>query len=190
MKDPKKVARGKKSRKDGGNFELRVRKDLEMRGWITSKWPNNVEIIDTGENGKVNEEDGYQSWKDGKVGKIIPAKNKFRGFGIPMAMGTGFPDFIGFRKILAAPQGKSIIINKKCDYCEKDAQVVEFKMSAIYEVIGVEAKTNGKLDKAEREKCQWYLDNKIFSKILIAKKTKEGRRVVVVYTDFLEEYDK
>lgn len=179
MKDPKKVARGKKSRKDGGNFELRVRKDLEMRGWIVSKWPNNIEF----------EEDADKqilSW----TGKIIPAKAKFRGFGIPMAMGTGFPDFIGFRKILAAPQGKSIIINKKCDYCEKDAQVVEFKMSAIYEVIGVEAKTNGKLDKAEREKCQWYLDNKIFSKILIAKKTKEGRRVVVVYTDFLEEYDK
>lgn len=187
-KDPKKVARGKKSKAAGGNFELRTRKDLEMRGWIVSKWPNNLDIIDTEKDGKVDEADGYESWKDGLVGKIVPAKNKFRGIGIPMAMGTGFPDFIAFRQITTAPQGKSIIINKRCDFCDKEAQVVEFKMSAISEVIGVESKTNGKLDKVEIEKCRWYIDNQIFHRILISEKTKVKNKIVIIYHDFVEKY--
>lgn len=181
MKDLKKVARGKKSRAAGGNFELRTRKDLEMRGWIVSKWPNNVSTIEV-------EVKDHPELKKTKITTIIPAKNKFLGIGIPMSIGTGFPDFIAFRQITTAPQGKSIIINHKCDYCEKDAQVVEFKMSTIYEVIGVESKMNGDLDKQEREKCRWYLENRVFDKILISEKTKVKNRVVVVYHDFVEKY--
>lgn len=184
MKDPKKVARGKKSRASGGNFELRTRKDLEMREWIVSKWPNNVEF----ESFSDSYEGDVNLTLTGTIGKIIPAKNKFLGIGIPMSIGTGFPDFIAFRQITTAPQGKSIIINHKCDYCEKDAQVVEFKMSTIYEVIGVESKMNGNLDKQEIEKCRWYLENRVFDKILISEKTKVKNRVVVVYHNFMEKY--
>ena len=81
-------------------------------------------------------------------------------------MGSGgFPDFIAFRK----HPGFNVKFNQ-------------------YEVIGVECKTNGNLDKIEKEKCQWYLDNNIFSRILIAEKTKVKNKVVIIYTDFKEKY--
>ena len=36
--------RGKKSRAAGGRFELKVREDLEKKGWIIARWTNNVEF--------------------------------------------------------------------------------------------------------------------------------------------------
>ena len=44
-----KKTQGKKNRAAGARFELKVRKDLEEKGWIVSKWMNNVEFIDTSE---------------------------------------------------------------------------------------------------------------------------------------------
>jgi len=52
----------------------------------------------------------------------------------------------------------------------------------------VEVKANGYLDKIEKGMCIWLLQNKAFSKILIAKKVKEGRRVNVEYIDFQKKY--
>lgn len=176
MKDPKKVKRGKKAKAGGGTFELRVRKDLEMREWIVSKWPNNLECV-LYDNPKGN--------FSGDI-KIVPAKPKFL-FGKPVALGTGFPDFVAFRNIAAAPQGKYIVMKNKCVNCSETSNV-EFRMNTLSEVIGIEAKMNGKLKKEEQEKCRWYLDNQIFSKILIAKKTKEKGRIIIVYTDFMEQY--
>ena len=43
----------------------------------------------------------------------------------------------------------------------------------MYIIYGVECKSNGKLDKEEKEKCKWLLSNNIFSKILIASKGKK-----------------
>ena len=43
-KDPKKVAQGKKNKASGAAFELRVRKDLEEKGWIVDKFGLNVEF--------------------------------------------------------------------------------------------------------------------------------------------------
>jgi len=48
----------------------------------------------------------------------------------------------------------------------------KIKKSKPYEVIGVEVKSNGYLDKEEKAKCKWLLEKKIFTKILIAKKSK------------------
>ncbi len=78
---------------------------------------------------------------------------------------TGFPDFIAFRR---GDHKKRIIWS-------------EYKLS--YEVIAVEVKMNGTLSKVEKEKCSWYLDNNIFSKILIASKgiTKNDN---IVYKEF------
>jgi len=59
-----------------------------------------------------------------------------------------------------------------------------------YSVIGVEVKMNGILSKIEKEKCAWYLKNKIFSQILIAKSKKNGRKIEVEYEDFREKYGK
>ena len=51
------------------------------------------------------------------------------------------------------------------------------------DVQGVECKVNGKLDKEEKEKCDWLLENNIFSKILIA--SKNGKEVV--YTEWKKQ---
>ncbi len=88
-------------------------------------------------------------------GKLVKVRNKFLGPGKPMMLGAGFPDFICFKK------------DRKR-----------------YDIMGVEVRTSGILSKGEREKCVWYLKNKIFSKILIARKRKEGRRVKVEYKEF------
>ena len=39
-----KKKQGKKNRASGQRFELKVRKDLEEKGWIVSKWMNNVKL--------------------------------------------------------------------------------------------------------------------------------------------------
>ena len=93
MKKTEKLSKseqGKKSRAAGSRFELKVRKDLEDKGWIVSKWMNNVKL----ETLKIN--DKIINMFNG-VHELVPAKHKFRGPGIPMAIGTGFPDFIAFK---------------------------------------------------------------------------------------------
>jgi len=92
--------------------------------------------------------------------KISVAKRKFNPFSQAMTIGTGFPDFISIRQV----HGDS------------------------YSVMGVEVKMNGTLSKVEKEKCAWYLRNKVFSKIWIAKAVREGRKIVVGYDDFQEKY--
>jgi hypothetical protein len=37
--------------------------------------------------------------------------------------------------------------------------------------------------------CKWLLDNKIFSKILIAKAVRNGRKIEAEYIDFLKKYN-
>lgn len=91
--------------------------------------------------------------------KIIPAKRKYNPFLKALSIGTGFPDFIGIKR-----KGK------------------------LYEVIGIEVKRNGWLDRDEKERCEWYLRNKTFSKILIAKAKKEGRNITIEYIDFKKKY--
>ena len=85
-------------------------------------------------------------------GNIHPAKS-FRG----ITRQNGFPDFIAFR------------IETGLDDTKEDFPS--------YHVIGVEVKSNGILSKIEKEKCSWYLENNIFSKILIA--SKKGRSFIV-----------
>lgn len=95
-----------------------------------------------------------------KRGKLIPAKRKFNPFFKVLGIGTGFPDFIAFKR-----KGKGLG----------------------YEIIGVEVKGNGWLDKTEKEKCKFLLNKKIFSEIKIAKKGK--KRGEIEYIDFKEKYN-
>jgi len=130
MKNPDKVIQGKKNRKKGAEFERKVRADLQAKGWIVSKWQNNV----------------FEN-------KLIPAKmGRFR------TNQGGFPDFIVFRE---------------CPDIDN--------WNRYYEVIGVECKVGKYLDKEEKDKCKWLLDNKIFNKIHIAFKNKENK---VEYKEF------
>ncbi len=128
--------RGKKNRSSGARFELKVRSAMEKEGWIIDKWTNNVDL---------------------KEDKLIKSRRKYNPFSKVLSIGTGFPDFIGFR--LAKEN---------------------------YEVIGVEVKVNGWLDRSEKEKCWWYLEKKIFSKILIAKRGK--KKGEIEYINFFEKY--
>ena len=138
-----KSARGKKSRAAGQRFETKVRINLENLGWVVSKWMNTID---------------YE--REGKIGKLVPAKRKYNPFMKAMTIGTGFPDFVCFRR-------------------DSDGN---------YEVIGLEVKSNGGLDKQERDMCFWLVTNKIFSKILIAKKG--DKRGEIEYTDFEKKYGK
>jgi len=147
-----KKLQGKRNRAAGQRFENLVRKDLEKKGWIVDKWSNNIEFD--------YESDKFYKVPKGTTGLLKPAKHKFRGVGIPMAIGTGFPDFIIFK-------------------LRFDNDIVSG-----YEIIGVESKVNGILDKEEKEKCKWLLNNHVFSKILIAKKIKVGRKIEVEYNEF------
>ena len=93
-----------------------------------------------------------------KEEKLIKVKNLFLGPGKPLMLGAGFPDFIAFR------------IKRKS-----------------YEIIGVEARTIGRLSEEERGKCRFLLKKRIFSKILIAKKGK--KRGEIEYMDFKKKYN-
>jgi hypothetical protein len=90
--------------------------------------------------------------------KIVQAKRKYNPFKKVMVIGTGFPDFVSIQHV----------------------------DEGVYSVIGVEVKMNGILSKVEKEKCAWYLQNKIFSNIWIGKKGE--KRGEIVYDDFLEKY--
>lgn len=131
------VEKGKRSRASGANFELKIRTDLERKGWIVNKFGNNVDL---------------------EKQKMILAKKKYNPFLKFMTIGTGFPDFIAVKHV------------------EGD----------VYHVEGVEVKTNGILSKEEKQKCKWYLQQKVFSKIWIAKKGE--KRGEIEYVDFAEKY--
>lgn len=85
LKRKDKIRSGSKGKSAGTAFELKVRKDLEEKGWIVDKWSNNVE---------------FSSIEGVAIAKIIPARRVFKRFGVGMGVmtiGTGFPDFICFQ---------------------------------------------------------------------------------------------
>ena len=166
----------KKAKSDGAAFELRVRKDMTEKGWVVDKFGLNVEFIDANEGAPT------------RKAHLIVAKNKWAGIGRPMMMGAGFPDFVCFKYCPDAETG----YNYKQDFpFIKDEDGDRFdELYARHLLIGVECKCDGYLSQLERQKCRWLLDNNIFSKILIAEKTKPKNRIVIVYHDFEEKYDK
>jgi len=96
----------------------------------------------------------------------VPVKPKFNPFTKSLMMNSGgFPDFIAYGA-RAYPEN----FPDKCPL--------------LFNVVFVECKTNGTLDKKEKESAQWYLDNHYCSKFLIAYKTKEGNRVKINYKTF------
>ena len=78
---------GKRNLAAGRLFELKTRKDLELKGWIVSRWQNNIEWLS--DNLKNNDFGN----KEVALGKCIQAKQgKFR------KTSTGFPDFIIYKE--------------------------------------------------------------------------------------------
>ena len=151
-----KVEQGKKNRKSGTDFERRVRKDLEENGWFVTKFMNNIELY-----GDLQPADNFWHCKSVIKGKFIPAKHKFIGKGRPMAIGTGFPDFLCF---------------KVHDLSSPVTHHIEF----------VESKSNGQLDSVEKAKCRWLYEEGY--PVKIASKTKVKNKIVIKYEDFWEKY--
>lgn len=98
------IERGSSSKSAGNAFELRVRKDLEEKGWIVDKWSNNLDL---------------------ETGTIHPCKRTFRRFGLGkgvMTIGTGFPDFIAFQLLTDGRYkviGVEVKMNGKLNRTEK-----------------------------------------------------------------------
>ena len=146
-------AQGKKNRASGAKTEAQVRTELEGEGYIVCRWSNNVEL-DT----------DYDAEGLTVIGKLVGAKPKYNPFKkMLMYASVGFPDFI----------------------CIKSAGMDSIEeppyLRMIFNNIAVESKRNGYLDPVERQKAQWLLDNHIFNKFIIAKKTDAGH---LIYTDF------
>ena len=129
---------GKRNRIRGADWERAVRKDLGNKGWIVSKFQNNIDLENS---------------------KLIPATRKYNPFKKVLVIGTGFPDFICWRT-----------------------------PSINTEVIGVEAKSKGYLTNEEKAKCYWLLRNNIFNRILVAKKSKKGRKIIPEYINFEQKW--
>ncbi len=190
-----KKKQGKKNRASGSAWELKVRKDLESKGWFVSKFMNNVECI------KYNHPNGKDPENWGEC-KLIPAKRKYNPFRRALSVGTGFPDFICWKRkrfvvtidctqdISPSKSQADKIIHRVKEMMNNHAIILPnyCNIQLDCEIIGVEAKSNGYLDKQEKAKCKWLLDHKVFNKILIAKKKKEGRKIVPEYVDFKEKY--
>ena len=99
-----------------------------------------------------------------------------------MTIGTGFPDFVCFKGIEKDEETiEGTLIPEK--YMKKDEK-------KFFEVIGLEVKSNGYLDQIEKAMCLWLLENKIFSRILIAKKRDDRENSGIDYIDFWEKYNK
>jgi len=160
-KSLEKSKRGKKSRAAGQKFEIKVREDLEKKGWIVSKWVNTV---------------------DYEKNKVVSAKRKYNPFSKILTIGTGFPDFVCFKRIDKEKDEETI------DGTPIPEEYVKKEDKNTFEVIGLEVKSNGYLDQIEKGMCFWYLKNNIFSRILIAKKTKDGKDIE--YIDFNKKYEK
>lgn len=78
VKKKENIKKGKISRAKGARFELKVREDLETKGFIVDKWSNNVDL---------------------EKEKIVPAKRKYNPFRKALVIGTGFPDFIAIKHL-------------------------------------------------------------------------------------------
>jgi hypothetical protein len=115
LKKTAKIREGKASKAAGGQFELRVRKDLEEKGWIVDKWSNNI-----------------------FEGKVVVAKKKFNPFSKVMAIGTGFPDFVCFQlmeKEMYKVIGVEVKMNGKLSREEKEKCRIYLELGIFSEIL-------------------------------------------------------
>jgi hypothetical protein len=109
------VNRGAKSKSAGNQFEARVRKDLDEKGWIVDKWTNNLDL---------------------EKKKVCPAKRVFNPFKKVMTIGTGFPDFIAFQKMDGNYKiiGVEVKMNNTLSKIEKEKCALYLKKNIFNEV--------------------------------------------------------
>lgn len=151
-----KKKQGKRNRARGKAFEIRVRKDLESKGWIVFRNFNDVEWPD----------DNIYKPTEERIGIFKQAKTKWM-FNValkrmmPAGLQTGFPDFF-------------------CTRMSDNSGIHSYFQNQFVEVKGGD-ETHKYLDKNEKEKCVWILED-LRIPIVIANKGK--KRGEIVYEDF------
>ena len=111
-----KKEQGKKNLEAGRRFELKVRKDLEEKGWIVSKWQNNVDLTVSIDLSQMDPNKKILGRALHNCPRLVPAKQgRFR------KTSTGFPDFICYNLIFRG--GSAIVDGVECKsngYLSKD----------------------------------------------------------------------
>jgi len=159
-----KKTQGKKNRQAGARFERKVRKDLESEGFVVDRWTN--QVSDYPEN-NINKPP-----KEREDRKLIPARsNRFN------MRTTGFPDFICFHRIEVEGVNRTKFPKKIAIRNSILGKVDLIIPQPLFSIIGIEVKSNGYLNKKEKEKAHWLLENNIFSRIIIAKKSKQRGKI-------------
>lgn len=155
----------------------RIKKDLESKGFIVSKWDNDLEfrlcdyckkniapLKQFSPDGKPNwycskkceQKDLDDNLKKGIAWRCLPAKMDEE-YG-KLIGGKGFINFICFKK----GGIKKIVFDEKEGFIEKSVKPEE---SELTDVIGAGIIYKKTLSKMEENKCRWYLDNGIFKEI-------------------------
>lgn len=141
-----KAKQGKANRAAGKRFELKVRADLESDGWIVFRNSNDVEFKDAERHGTI------KNW----WGEFKQAKSKWNPFTrCVMTMQSGFPDFICLRDDGTESFDKNILMTN-------------------FKPMFVECKTNGYLDKIEKEKVKWIKEKLKIPVFIACKGEKRG----------------
>ena len=159
-----KSKQGKANRAAGKRFELKVREDLEKNGWIVFRNSNDVEF-------KLEEQFGNL---EPKPYKFSQAKTKWNPFTKrPMMTQSGFPDFVcihslGFEIFKDSPNAVFI---RRFEHSLNE-NLIRFTIKF------VEVKTNGTLDKIEKEKVEWIKSN-LKIPVIVASKDKFKRGIIV-----------
>lgn len=106
-------AQGKKNKRVGAAFENKTRKHFNEKGWIVSKWHNNIDL---------------------QTDEIVQAKNHY----IPgrgLTSGKGFPDFVMFRMLADTRNGVSYeVMFVECKTNNKLDKKEKMKMQAMKEM--------------------------------------------------------
>jgi len=156
MVDRKKL--GKAGRAAGKRFEVKVREDLEKKGWIVFRNSNDVEFMEgaivkiSGEKDQIKGTDiiTKSNYKDGVFKQ---AKSKWNPFTkMPMSLQSGFPDFI-------------------CIKCHEGWNTYA---EGRVEVQFVECKLERNIDKIEKTKVEWIKSNLHIPVFLARKGEKRG----------------
>ena len=182
-----KKKQGKQNRAAGKRFELKVREDLESKGWIVFRNSNDVEFQSLSIDMKsdcylVKTENAiehlvkvgyspraiYINHKEAIFGKFKQAKSKWNPFTkMPMTIQSGFPDFVCVDKGASSDK----VMGLKC--------LLTHKKELLYEqgwgVIFIECKSNGQLSKIEKEKINWIKDNLHIDVFVASKGDKRGK---------------
>lgn len=204
MKTEDRKKLGKKSRKQGQDFERKVREDLESKGWIVLRWDKNVEFNSLGNHGStpcspIKSKQGgsitEKGWRNdiapSSIPRLVQAKSKFIFNPVlkrmmPVGISQGFPDFVCFRSWMNDCRSIETVEQFKAKVKEISQKYLHeellFDNHYDFKIILIESKVSGELDKLEKEKSRWILDN-LHIPIFIASKQKIKRKIEVKYEE-------